>query len=131
MAKRRSPPPIPAAAVTSERAVRLFRLVTLLGEKPQTRVFLTRRLDVGVRDFYRDLEILRKAGIAIAYERRKYSLASDLEKSRELIPFPISFLTLGEAEQLARGRTRAHRKLKDYIQAMKANSLPRSRKEER
>jgi hypothetical protein len=124
MAKRRSPPSN-AAPVTTERAARLIRLVTLLGKKKHTRERLTQRLDVGVRDFYRDLEILRKAGVAIAYEGQKYSLVSELGKALHLIPFPITVLTLGEAEQLARGRTHAHRKLKQYIKD--TTSIPSSR----
>jgi predicted DNA-binding transcriptional regulator YafY len=108
------------ATVTPERATRLYGLVTLLGARPQTRQYLTRRLAVGVRDFYRDLEILRKAGVAIGHEHGEYTLDTELDKAHKLIPFPNPGLTLGEAEQLARGRSAVHRKLKEQVAAMQS-----------
>src|SRR5262245_27003202 len=75
MAKKRSPRVSPALkAVTDERARRLARLLQLLGAGPQTRAALTRHLRLDVRGFYRDLELLRAAGIAVTLENRRYVL---------------------------------------------------------
>ncbi len=116
MAKQRSTPSDRAARmVTPERAARLFRLLQLLGAGPQTREVLTRRLGLDVRGFYRDLEVLRGAGIVVPLRAHRYSLEGKLADAVARLPFPDPRLTLGEAQQLARGRTPAHRKLKGLL----------------
>jgi predicted DNA-binding transcriptional regulator YafY len=113
MAKKRSAPA--RASVTPERAGRLFRLLTLLGAGPQTRMTLTRRLRLGVRGFYRDLEVLRTVGIPVVLLNGKYALAEDAAQAIERLPFPDPGLTLGEARQLARGRSDAHKKIRKQL----------------
>ena len=120
MARRRPSPPSPALPVTAIRAARLFRLVSLLRKKPHTRSVLIRRLSVGVRDFYRDLDILRRSGVEIAYEDNKYTLQTDPDFAESRIPFPNPCLTLGEAEQLACGRSGVHRRLKEQIAELRS-----------
>ncbi len=114
MAKKRNATPA-ATSVTAERAARLHKLLTLLGKGPQTRTTLTRRLKLGVRGFYRDLDVLRKFGISVDLVKRRYALSDNLADALERLPFPDPGLTLGEARQLAKGRTKAHKKLKDQI----------------
>lgn len=116
MAKKKKPEPTPSTAVTAERAGRLYHLLTLLGQGPQTRAALMRRLGLGVRGFYRDLEVLREVGIAVSLANRRYYLSHDLGEAIESLPFPDPGLTLGEARQLAKGRSHAHRKLKKQIE---------------
>ena len=106
-----------AKAVTAERAARLYRLLQLLGT-PQTRESLTRRLRLDVRGFYRDLELLRASGIELPLLDGRYRLQVDVENAIARLPFPDPRLTLGEARQLAKGRTPAHRKLKEQIVAI-------------
>lgn len=106
---------VPVPNITPERAARLFRLVTLLGKSAQTRVVLTRALRLNVRGFYRDLEVLRASGVTVSLARGQYTLADDPDRAAERLPFPDPGLTLGEARQLARGRTRAHQKLRDQV----------------
>jgi hypothetical protein len=105
-----------AKAITTARAARLYRLLSLLGEKPQARAVLTRRLKSGVRGFYRDLEALRKIGIAVNLVKGRYNLEGSADAAQARLPFPETRLTLGEAQQLAKGRTAAHRKLKGQIE---------------
>ena len=100
------------ASVTAERAGRLFRMLTLLAAGPQARTTLTRRLRLGVRGFYRDLEVLRDAGIRVALSNGKYALLEDAAAALERLPFPDPGLTLGEARQLARGRRDANKKIR-------------------
>jgi len=115
MAKKRKVIPALAKTVTANRAARLYRLLMLLGKGPQTRAGLTRRLKVGVRDFYRDLVVLNKVGIDVILENGRYLLAEDSTQAIDRLPFPDPGLTLGEARQLAKGRSRAHKKLKEQI----------------
>ena len=114
MAKSKSAPS-PVPAITLERAARLFRLVKLLGKRGQSRAQLTRALRFNVRAFYRDLEILRAAGISVSLVKNQYVLGDGDGHALERLPFPDPGLTLGEARQLARGRTRAHQKLRGQL----------------
>jgi hypothetical protein len=116
MAKQRKPSPeASATAITRKRAGRLYRLLALLGEKPQTRAVLTRRLKQNLRGFYRDLVVLRDFGITVELVNGRYTLTGKAAVAQGLLPFPDPGLTLGEAMQLAKGRTTAHRKLKEQI----------------
>jgi len=102
--------------VTADRAARLYRLLKLLDAAPQSRDRLIRRLKFDVRGFYRDLELLRAAGIELPLVNGRYTLQETVHDVYVRLPFPDPGLTLGEAQQLARGRTAAHRKLKAQIQ---------------
>ena len=94
--RRSEPPPSPPPAVTVDRAARLCRLVSLLGEKPQTRAGLLRRLKLDVRGFYRDLQMLRQSGIGVVLEAHCYVLTEPLADALANLPFPDPRLTLGE-----------------------------------
>jgi hypothetical protein len=123
MAKKQTPkprqplPPEPAArpAVTAERFTRLFRMMRFLGEEARTREWLTQELDLDVRGFYRDLELLRSVGISVTLGEAGYVLGEPIERALARLPFPDPHLTLGEMRQLARGRTATHRRLQGLI----------------
>ena len=102
-------------AVTAQRAPYLYRLLRLLGKGPQLREVLTKRLRRDVRSFYRDLSVLRSAGIIVVLAEGRYRLQGDVDEAVARLPFPDPRLTLGEATLLAKGRSRAHRKLKEQI----------------
>lgn len=119
MAKR-SPTSAPAESsssktVTAERATRLYRLLMILNDGPQTRQDLMRKLRLDVRGFYRDLETLRSAGIRVPVSGGRYTLAEKLAVATVRLPFPDPHFSLGDAMALAKGRTKAHRKLRDQI----------------
>jgi predicted DNA-binding transcriptional regulator YafY len=123
MAKKRKPPAKPApvaASVTPERFLRLYRMVRLLTGGPQTRESLARRLRMDVRGFYRDLELLRSAGMSVTLEMGRYTLEQDADDALALLPFPDPRLTLGAARTLAKGRSATHRALAETI----ARTLP-------
>jgi hypothetical protein len=105
-------------ALTPNRAARLCKLLRLLRAGTQTRPGLTRRLGLDVRGFYRDLEWLREFDISVVMEDGRYRLDEDADKAIARLPFPDPQLTLGEAVQLAKGRTAAHRKLKKQVAAI-------------
>lgn len=124
MAKKRKSPAKAAAlpaGVTVDRFVRLYRLVMLLASAPQTRQTLTRRLRLDVRGFYRDLDVLRSAGVTITLSVGRYTLNQDAEDALARLPFPDPRLTLGAAKTLAKGRTDFHRALAETI----ARTLPK------
>jgi predicted DNA-binding transcriptional regulator YafY len=121
MAKKRpaaapAPPAPPVrASITAERFVRLNKLLKLLASGPQTRATLTKKLNLDVRGFYRDLELLRDAQIPIQVEEGSYSLQEDLAVATARLPYPDPVLTLGEMQQLAKGKSAAHTKLRQQI----------------
>ena len=74
-----------------------------------------RRLKLGVRDFYRDLVVLQKVAISVELLDGRYSLGEPAVKAIERLPFPDPHLTLGEVQQLAKGRSAAHRKVRALL----------------
>jgi hypothetical protein len=93
-------------------------MLNLLGKSAQTRSALIRRLGLGVRGFYRDLEVLRAVNIAVELVNGHYMLLENLSQAVERLPFPDPGLTLGEARLLAKGRSGAHRKLKEQLRSI-------------
>lgn len=104
-----------STSVTSERSRRLFQLLKLLGAGAQTRASLTRRLRLGVRGFYRDLELLRAVGIEIQLAKGKYVLTEDVAALIDRLPFPDPGLNVGEARMLGKGKSPAHRRLREML----------------
>jgi hypothetical protein len=102
-----------AVTLTNPRAARLYRLLALLADGPLTRPHLLRRLKLDVRGFYRDLEALRGLGIEVnTGDDNRYSLTVHLDDALAHLPFPDPGLNFRDVQQLSRGDTAAHRKLK-------------------
>lgn len=128
MAKKRTPPgpqPAPAPpparpAVTAERFRRLYQLVRLLGEGARTREQVLGPLGLDVRGFYRDLELLRAVSVPVLLEQGRYVLGVSADDAVARLPYPDPHLNLGEARQLARGRTAGHRRLQQEIDSLVA-----------
>ncbi len=116
MAKQPSGQSSPTRTITSERATRLFRLLTMIGKHPQPRPDLLQELDLDIRGFYRDLQFLRDLGITIDLVDTGYTLRSSFEQALAILPFPDANLNLHEAIQLSDGRSQAHRKLKALVE---------------
>jgi hypothetical protein len=110
-----APPVTERSGVTPDRFARLFRLLKIMAEKQLGRDALARKLGVDVRGFYRDLGLLRTSGIGISLAQGRYHLDGDLDEAVARIPFPDPLLSLGEARLLAKGKTVAHRKLRDQL----------------
>ncbi|AMV24261.1 hypothetical protein VT84_07685 [Gemmata sp. SH-PL17] len=105
-----------AVSLTSLRAARLYRLLTLLRSGPQTRAALLRRLKLDVRGFYRDLESLRALGIEVNVgDDTKYTLVGEVDDALAKLPFPDPGLNVRDALQLSIGNSSAHRKLKQRV----------------
>jgi hypothetical protein len=92
-------------------------LLVAVSSAARTRPALLRRLKVDVRGFYRDLELLRTLGITVAAVGERYKLDGTLDEALARLPFPDPGLSLGDALNLANGKTAAHRKLKSRLEA--------------
>jgi predicted DNA-binding transcriptional regulator YafY len=117
--KKVGPPP---AALTAQRAARLYKLLTLLGEGPQTRRLLLNRLKLDVRGFYRDLETLRGFAIDVSpgFDTR-YALTGVVDDALAKLPFPDPGLNVRDALQLSNGTSPAHRRLRQRVAAFLQN----------
>jgi hypothetical protein len=118
--KKVVPSPEPRS-VSLERAVRLYRAVHLLAEGSRTRRSLLQSLKIDIRTFYRDLELLRDCQINVVLEGRHYRLVTPPAAARDALPFPDAGLSLGEAQILAKGRTKVHRKLRELLALITKN----------
>jgi hypothetical protein len=117
MAKKRTEPAAPMqASVSVERAARLYRLVELLGAGSRSRPLILKKLKIDIRTFYRDLELLRDNHIEVTLQRRKYFLSLAPKSAGSMLPFPDPGLTLGEAQLLAKGRTKVHKKMRELLE---------------
>jgi predicted DNA-binding transcriptional regulator YafY len=115
-------------SVTAARVARLYRFINLLSRGPVARTVLLRRLGLNQRGFYRDIELLRAAGIRVVPSEGRYSLVPDFAEAVDLLPFPDPRLSLGEAQRLSRGGTAAHRALRDQVERITHAARP-SRKD--
>jgi predicted DNA-binding transcriptional regulator YafY len=97
------------------RAARLYRLLELLDKQARPRSQLLRRLRVGMRTYYRDLNLLRTWGIETHFEHGKYQLADSLAECLKRLPIPDPQLSFAEARSLAATRTSGGRKLKKLL----------------
>ena len=104
-----------AVLVTPDRVKRLVRLVKWLGEAPQSRVSVARKLRLNIRTFYRDLTVLEDLGIIVDQNDGKYRLRGQAEHVVQKLPFPDPALTLGEARQLAKGKSPGNRRIKEQL----------------
>jgi predicted DNA-binding transcriptional regulator YafY len=129
MAKKRSPRSSASKdTVALDRAIRLHQLVKLVAAGPQSRDALRRLLRIDVRGFYRDLVLLRRAGIDVGLNAGNYLLKMAASKAFALLPFPDPHLTLGEAMQLSAGQGPAQRKLKTLLARMVGKTAKVGRK---
>lgn len=101
----------PSVQITEARAARLHRLVRNLAETVRTRQELLDELGLGLRTFYRELELLRRCGIKVRMTARKYMMTTTVEKAEELLPFPDPRLSFAEMRELAGGEGGAARRL--------------------
>jgi predicted DNA-binding transcriptional regulator YafY len=104
-----------ARAVTADRVARLYQLVSILAGRPVPRQTLLRRIGMNQRSFYRDIEFLRSIGIGVVAGDSRYALSLDFDAALARLPFPDPYLTLGQAIQLAKGKTAAHKALQKRV----------------
>lgn len=103
--------------ISPERAARLYRLLRTIEHQGLTRGVLLRKLRVGMRTFYRDLDILRSWGIEVALTGRKYHLTTADWLGR--LRFPDPELSFAEAIELAEAKLPSARKVETLLSAMR------------
>ncbi len=91
----------PSVHITLQRAARLNRLVRLLGSRPSTRHAILSELRIGLRTFYRELELLNRCGVKIRHKRKMYHLVPTPAEAEGRLPFPDPQLSFAEMAELA------------------------------
>ncbi|WP_199756797.1 hypothetical protein [Tautonia sociabilis] len=91
----------PAVQITDGRAARLHRMARLLDEAPRSREELLQALRIGLRTFYRELDLLRRCGVKVRLVRKQYQLQGSLAEAEERLPFPDPRLSFVEMAELA------------------------------
>ncbi len=104
--------------LTPERASRLCKMLRVLGNGPQPKDILVRRLGVEERGFFRDLKLIRELGITIDSSGSSYRLTSGLDDALYRVPMPDLKLSLREALELSQGRSPVHRLLRRKLVSM-------------
>ncbi|QDU61640.1 hypothetical protein Pan216_25010 [Planctomycetes bacterium Pan216] len=117
MAKR-SAPRKTRVKISGTRAGRLYRLLKILSKGSAPRVRLLRGLRVGMRTFYRDIDLLRECGVQIDVGEDGYTMPGKLEDAISRIPFPDPELTFGDVALLMKGRTKSHQRLKQQFERL-------------
>jgi len=79
---------------------------------------LLRWLRLDIRAFYRDLTLLRSAGIHISLDKGRYVLTEPIDMVLPRLPFPDPRLTLGEVQELARGKGAGARRLAGQLEKL-------------
>ena len=103
------------ASISRDRAARLFTLLKILEVEPANRRTLLKKLKVGMRTFYRDLDILRQWGIHVELDGRKYVLVAGGSPWIELLPFPDPELSFADAISLATAKSTGAKKIQALL----------------
>jgi hypothetical protein len=108
----------PSVNISLGRASRLYRLVTLLAASPRDRETLLSELGVGLRTFYRELDLLRRCAVKIQRQDRAYSLKTTPEEAQGRLPFPDPQLSFAEMTELSAGNGPAGQRLNRLLDSV-------------
>ncbi len=118
----------PSVHITLQRAARLHRLVRFLAEGPRTRPAILSELRVGLRTFYRELELLRRCGVKVRHAVKLYHLTPTAAEAEGRLPFPDPQLSFAEMAELAACDCPAGKRLAALLAAVINQPEPASRR---
>ncbi len=110
----------PTIHITLGRAARLHRLVMTLAGGPGAREALLSGLGVGLRTFYRELELLKRVGVKVRLIGGAYTLLTTAEEAQGRLPFPDPQLSFAEMAELSRCPGPAGRRLAELLESVVA-----------
>jgi hypothetical protein len=82
---------------------------------------------MGLRTFYRELELLRRCGVRVRLDRKTYRLLDTPEEAEGRLPFPDPQLSFAELAELASGSGEAARRLAGLLDRVTAEPAPPKR----
>lgn len=111
MSRKRGRPRRPVLHLTRARAARLYKLVQTLGSGARSRAQMLKTLSIGLRTFYREVELLSRVGVRIRFVKKQYELRTPLADVEARLPFPDPQLTFAEMKELSSGAGAAAQRL--------------------
>ncbi len=108
----------PSVHITLGRAARLHRLVMLLAERPRTRDAVLAALGIGLRTFYRELELLKRCGVRVQHKDKTYALQATAAQAEGRLPFPDPQLSFAEMAELSRHPGDASKRLARMLESV-------------
>jgi hypothetical protein len=85
---------------------------------PRTRSVILSELRIGLRTFYRELELLKKCGVKVRHKHKLYHLLPTAAEALGRLPFPDPQLSFAEMAELAVCDCGAGRRLADLLAAV-------------
>jgi predicted DNA-binding transcriptional regulator YafY len=101
-------------------------MVRGMSEGPPTRDELLARLGIGLRTFYRELELLRRCGVRVRLRERRYVMATTPAQAEDLLPFPDPRLSFAEMKELSGHPGMAARRLAQLLERVLQEKTTRS-----
>ena len=120
----------PSVHITLQRAARLNRLVRFLADSPRARSTILSELRIGLRTFYRELELLNRCGVKVRHKVKKYHLVPTAVEAEGRLPFPDPQLSFAEMAELAQCDCPAGKRLAALLAAV-VNQPPLGKKRPR
>ena len=108
----------PSVHITLPRAARLHRLVRFLAEKPRARSAILLDLRIGLRTFYRELDLLTRCGVKVRHKVKLYHLVPTATEAEGRLPFPDPQLSFAEMAELAQCPCPAGARLAELLAAV-------------
>jgi predicted DNA-binding transcriptional regulator YafY len=119
-----SPRRRPSVHITLQRAARLHRLVRFLANSPSNRVSILSDLRIGLRTFYRELELLKRCGVKVRHKNKLYDLVPTAAEALGRLPFPDPQLSFAEMAELAQCPSPAGKRLAELLALVINQSEP-------
>ncbi len=86
------------------------------------------QLTIGLRTFYRELDLLKKCGIKVKRDGKTYQLRSTMAEAEGRLPFPDPQLSFAEMAELTRHPGEAARRLAEIYQSVVEPPPPKAKK---
>lgn len=118
----------PVVQITLGRASRLHRLVRMLATGPAARDALLDQLAIGLRTYYRELDLLKRCGIKVKRDGKNYQLSSTIPEAEERLPFPDPQLSFAEMAELAAHPGAAAKRLAQILRSVIDAPAPTTKK---
>jgi hypothetical protein len=95
-----------------------------LGEQPRSRDSVLSALGIGLRTFYRELELLHRCGVRIQMKEKLYTLMTTAEQAEGRLPFPDPQLSFAEMAELSRHPGAAAERLARMLASVISSPAP-------
>ncbi len=99
----------------------------LLAKEPRTREVVLSSLGIGLRTFYRELELLKRCGVKVQHKNKAYTLQATAEQAEGRLPFPDPQLSFAEMAELSKHPGDASKRLAAMLESVVNTPAPSKR----